>query len=399
MNKFDVWRIVRLTVIFSLVAWFAMQWMQMILNPVSPTGADFIHFYSAGRVAQRFGFSSVYNLDLQQKIEEEVVGFDMPKGQTLPYNHIPYLIPLLRVLMDSSYVGSFTRWVIILLVLFITGNFIFLRAVFPDQSFFNNMTLLGGAVIFYPFFISLLMGQDSTILYFGVVLLSIGILKKNDWLAGLGLALVTVRPHIFLALAIPIFIRFVKVWWRFFTPTLILVVFSIVILGEGGIKEFVNILLITAGGNWFGTNQSVMFNLLGLTLRILPFIDEQALRVVSWVGYILGIGLLSIMWLHAEEFDENLLGLSILGALFFAPHLHYHDLTLLILPMLLAIRTNIPSYSFSRVSTLFIGISATFFISAAALPVYFSLPYLLCVALAWMFLHQRFDIDQQKSFV
>lgn len=360
----------------------------MISNPVAPTGADFIHFYSAGRVAQMFGFSSVYNLDLQQKIEEEVVGSDMPEGQILPYNHIPYLVPFLRLLVSSSYVDSFIRWVIILLTLFITGTLIFLRSNFPDQSWFDSLTLLGGAVIFYPFFISLLMGQDSVILYFGVALLSVGILKKNDWLAGMGLALVTVRPHIFLALAIPIFIRFIRVWWRFFTPTLFLVVFSIAILGTSGTKEFVDVLLITAGGNWFGMNQAVMFNLLGLLLRIFPFVDETIIRFISWGGYIFGIGLLIVMWSRVKMPDEHLLGLSIIGALFFAPHLHYHDLTVLLLPILLTIKVITPFLSFPKSSTLFAGASSALFVSAAVLPIYFILPYLLYITLTWILLRQ-----------
>ncbi|HKI52739.1 MAG TPA: hypothetical protein VJ987_01345, partial [Anaerolineales bacterium] len=200
-SRFDILRVLRTTAIISIVIWYGMQWVQMISNPISPTGADFIHFYTAGQFAQKHGYSSVYNVELQQKTENEVAGYQKPECHLLPTNHIPYLIPVLKVLVSDNYAASFMRWAILLLIFFITGNLIFIRSIFPNQSILENLTLLGGAMIFYPFFISLLMGQDSAILYFGGVLWTIGILKKNNWLAGVGLAFLTVRPQVFLILA------------------------------------------------------------------------------------------------------------------------------------------------------------------------------------------------------
>lgn len=395
-SQFDILRVLRTAAIISVVIWYAMQWVQMISNPISPTGADFIHFYTAGQFAQKYGYPSVYNVDLQQKTENEVAGFQEPECHLLPTNHLPYLIPVLQVVVDTNYAASFIRWVILLLIFFITGNLIFLRSILSNQSMLENLTLLGGAIIFYPFFISLLMGQDSAILYFGGVLLTIGILKKNDWLAGVGLAFITVRPQIFLVLVIPLFLHYRRVWWQYFIPTLVLAMFSVMILGLDGTREFINVLLLTASGSWYCTNQSVMFNLLGLTLRIFTFVDEQIIGSISWVGYVLGIIVLSVRWLHAKDPDESLLGLSILAALFFAPHLHYHDLTLLIIPILLTAKTRIMNYSFSDLATLLVGISSALFISAAVLPIYFILPYILYFRLAWTFLHKRNDVTVPK---
>ena len=193
------------------------------------------------------------------------------------------------------------------------------------------------------------------------------------------------------------FLRYRRVWWRFFIPTLVLVIFSILILGLDGTREFIDVLLLTAGGNWFGTNQSVMFNLLGLMLRAFSFVDEQIIRSISWFGYVFGIGLLSAMWLRTKEFDEHNLGLSILAALFFAPHLHYHDLTLLILPILLTAKTSASNYSSSNLSTSLVGISSALFVSASILQVYFLLPYMLYIGLAWMFLYQKHGSKGPKT--
>ena len=68
-------------------------WVRFINDPVERTGADFIHFYSAGRIAQSEGAAHVYDLLLQQEIQEQQVGFPLAPGQVLPYNHLPFLIP------------------------------------------------------------------------------------------------------------------------------------------------------------------------------------------------------------------------------------------------------------------------------------------------------------------
>jgi hypothetical protein len=159
------------------------------------------------------------------------------------------------------------------------------------------------------------------------------------------------------------------------------------LLGLEGTRQFIDLLFLTAGGDWYGTHQSAMMNLLGLLLRILPFVDENFIRFIAWIGYAFGIGLAGMLWRRAGEFDERPLSLSIIVALFFVPHLHYHDLTLLILPLLLVVKRSIPKYQFSQLTVLVPGISFALFLSPALSPIYFALPYLLYFVLAWMLWH------------
>ena len=397
-SRIDVWRILRVTAIVSLVLWYAILWAQKNLISSSPSGADFIHFYTAGQIAQTYGFSSVYNLDIQQEIENGIVGRQIPEEQFLPYNHIPYLVPFLWALFNNSYVESFVRWAILLLAIFVIGNVIFINSIFPNRSNLERLTLLGGAIIFYPFFISLLMGQDSVILYLGVALWSVGLLKKNDWLAGIGMALITVRPHIFLVLSLSMLVYFYKNWRRFFAPTFALVIISFLLLGVDGAREFINILLLTAGGRGLGANQAVMFNMLGLLLRIFPSASEQVIRSITWAGYAVAIIGLCVIWWRFKTADEHLIGFSLLATLFFAPHLHYHDLTSLIIPLLLLTKVNISKGFFSQPSNLVICVSVALFVSASVLQVYFILPYILYAMLAGFFWQQGIKVKMPKLF-
>src|SRR5512147_2558192 len=93
------WRSLLLAGTISFLVIYAAWWGRMIADPVERTSSDFISFYSAGRVAQTYGFASIYNADDQQAFEQDVVGFPLVKGQVLLYNHMPYLAPLLAVVM------------------------------------------------------------------------------------------------------------------------------------------------------------------------------------------------------------------------------------------------------------------------------------------------------------
>ena len=99
----------------SLIISYLGIWIRFINNPVERTGSDFIAFYTAGRVAQSYGAAYVYNISLQQDIQEEQVGFSLVPGQVLLYNHLPFLIPILHILVSADYVGSFYRWIFLLI--------------------------------------------------------------------------------------------------------------------------------------------------------------------------------------------------------------------------------------------------------------------------------------------
>jgi len=374
----------------SLVLIYLIQWGRMISIPSQRTGADFIHFYAAGRLSQEYGSSSVYNIDNQRKVEQIVVGFDLAKEQVLPYNHMPYLIPFLGLLVNADYIGSFIRWALLMLGVYIASTIFFLNKVFPDPKDKARSAALMGTLTFFPFFISLLLGQDTALLFLGVCLWYVGILKKQDWLAATGLALTTIRPQICLTLAIPLFFRYRKVWWRFFVIAALLALASILMLGKEGTLDFINLLRISAGGTWYGMNQSAMLNLIGLILRTLPWLDAGLVRAVGWVGYLTGIGLLSVLWFKAPILEGCLLSKSIIIALLFAPHLHFHDLTLLIIPLIFAIRLHALKIPSNWLTLLPLVISLLFVLE----PLRYILPYVLYAALFWWFTKNKSESTQ-----
>lgn len=362
--------------ILSLFIIYIAQWISMITTPSLRTGTDFIAFYAGGMAAKTYGFSNSYKIELQQSVQEQLLGFTLAEGQTLLYNHIPYLLPILSGVVSENYVASFLRWTFLMLAAYIAGIVIFLRAARNGLS----PALLIGSLLFFPFFQSILLGQDTALLFLGVTLWYVGMKRENDWNAVIGLTLTTVRPHICLALMIPFILYHRSAVWKFIVAAGALTLFSMILIGKDGIFDFIHILQISAGGTWYGMKESAMFNLIGMLLRIFPSAKVELIREVRWIGYAIGILLTTVAWYKYRLGLSAKLSVAIILALFFAPHLHYHDLTLLIIPLVLL------TVKDGRTSLIPLGVS---FLLLLLNSLFYVLPYLLYVNLTWKALKVR----------
>src|SRR5215213_1135857 len=378
------WRAMLFAGTISLLILYFVWWGRMIGDPVRRSGADFIALYSAGRVAQSQGFASIYSIEQQQKIEQEVVGFPLAEGQVLLYNHMPYLVPLLALVVNNNYVQSFEGWLMVLLSVYLIGTQFLIKSLFAAETKDIQFALFLVTLTFSPLFISLWQGQDTAFLYLGVVFWCIGILKKQDWLIGAGLALATVRPHISIALAVPLLFRNQRAWWRSLLLISLLGLFSVLLLNVQGTLGFVNLLRISAEGVWFGMKPAAMFNLLGLLLRMVQLPNPGLASWIGWLIYLAGSILIGALWQRSKSIDGRLLGLSILTALVTAPHLHLHDLTLLIFPLLFIVQDRLVTHSEPRWALLPLGASLFLLIGILLEAVYYLLPYLLFVMLAYL---------------
>jgi hypothetical protein len=314
----------------------AVLWLRMIGSPEERTGSDFISPYSAARVAQRWGMANVYNLELQQAVQAEVVGFNLVPGQVLMFNHPPYLVPLLMLLVNGDYVGSLIRYAVLMVVFYGLSLSVVTR-LFQIHGWKRAEILLvmAGLLTFYPLIVSLVNTQDTAIMVFGAFLWSLGLLREKDWLAGIGLALTTVRPHVTVLLTVPFFFRRQKVLAWFTLAIGLLGLASLLVLGWGGIRSYLDILLTAAGGEWYGMRETVMVNFIGLLWRLAPNLGGNFIHLSGWLVYgIASIGV-SVMWARSLKITEKQIGTAVILAVFAVPHLHYHDLTLLLVPLVM----------------------------------------------------------------
>lgn len=74
-------RIIFIAAVFALLTIYIILWGQMIFNVEQRTGTDFIAFYTAGRVANDHGIKKTYSVELQQAIQEDILGFEIKNSQ------------------------------------------------------------------------------------------------------------------------------------------------------------------------------------------------------------------------------------------------------------------------------------------------------------------------------
>jgi hypothetical protein len=187
--------------------------------------------------------------------------------------------------------------------------------------------------LFFPTYVSLLNGQDTAILLVGAGCFYLGIMSEKPWLAGMGLALITIRPHFALVLAVPFLFRHRKVFLWFVGFASLLALVSIVQLGYDGLKDFLWILFDTATRS----GEAAMLNFIGVARRLLPGVNPAIIRTGGWIIYAVAIFILGIFWRRQEKLGLRVLGLASVTCLFVAPHLHYHDLALLVFPVAAAL--------------------------------------------------------------
>ena len=305
----------------------------MINSSVERTGADFIVFYAAGRIAQVEGPMHVYDLALQQHYEEQVVGFEVAREHISPFLHPPFIVPLARALALDDFILSFALWDLVMLVFFILGAATLLYLLREGLSRQQRLVLLAGILLFFPCYVGLVIGQDSAIFYFSACIWMFGMMTKKDWLAGLGLAGMTVRPQLALPLALPFLFRRRGVWWWFLIGASSLALFSLAYVGVDGIEGFFRVLLVSGRGENYQMNEERMFNTIGLLWRAIPDLSPLYVHGIGWGVYLAATTGLCVLWAKTPLLDERHIGLAVILSLFSSPHSHIQDLVLLSIPI------------------------------------------------------------------
>jgi hypothetical protein len=327
--------------IASLLASYTVIWLRFVHDPAERTGLDFIAFYAAGRTAQQHGDARVYDPRLQQQIEQAEVGFPLERRQVLLYNHMPFLVPVLRAIMSANYAASFYRWLSVLVIFYALGIAILSRSLRQAAMDRDSVRVTAvSASLFLPVFVSLMTGQDTAFLFVGAALWSHGLVHGRELLSGIGLSLADVRPHVALVLALPMLFRHPRVFVGFTIGSATLAVASLSILGIEGAREFVHVLSLSAGGQWYGLKEGAMYNFIGLLSRSAPGLPPGLLHAVGWLVYGASILGLCALWARAPDPKTWLVGPTVSLGLFVVPHLHLHDLALLLIPIYESIRSS-----------------------------------------------------------
>ncbi|RPJ28074.1 MAG: DUF2029 domain-containing protein [Chloroflexi bacterium] len=336
IRKLDFRRILIYAAILSLLIYFVLAWVDMIADHYERTGSDFIGFYSFGRISETRGIQHIYEIEAQQKLQEEIVGHPVTP---IFYTHVPLTVPLSMLVVDENYVASFKRWAIILLFMNALNVYILVNMLEIQKFTKENLVILSiGAYLFDPTFSGFMNGQDTAIVLLGAALWASGFFSKKYLLAGIGLSLTTLRPQIALFLAIPFFFRHRRVFWGFVLGSSVLVAISVGMLGYEGTLKFIESLRYIESTVWHEAHALDMPTVSGIIRRSFTISNPEPVKNLVWIGYALGIVGFSFLWHKSPEINERHIGLLATVGIVLLPYAHYHDLILLLVPIFCILR-------------------------------------------------------------
>lgn len=312
-----------------------MKWVELTRDP-RLNRIDFVIFYTAGRIARSGDYSHLYDLQTQKDVQHKILSADTFAGGLIPFNHPPYLTPLLAFIAGDDYIKSYLIWTVILISVLIMCCAVIYRFL-QSESWGWDTAILTAAncILFYPVLLSILKGQDTAFILLGLLFWMVGLRKGKEMVSGFGLALATLIPQIAGALALPTISSGRRSGLWFCVMFFLFALYSLILIGFTGVIDFLHLLLISSQGQGYALNQSEMINLIGLMLRSFPTLNVDTIHKIVWTVTILSI--ISVTWLWWRQRDKigvEHIGLAVVLATFTSPHLHSHSLSFLLIPLI-----------------------------------------------------------------
>ena len=329
----------RFIVLLALAAMLAMHGWEFfrLRQEVGQGYPDFTAFYSAGKCVVSGRGTEVYTAAGEARFQQEFAAQVKIRQSPLPFTHPPFEAALFAPLALLPYQAAYWIWNG-LSVLALLGLVALLRPYVPNLSRWSRALPIVAALAFFPVFVCLVQGQDSLVLLllFGCAFVAMD--KGNDFAAGVLLGMALFRFQLVLPLIMVVALRRRwKVVGGFAVAAVALAAVSIPVVGWTQVLGYPQELLrVSHSQGSAAMNPKNMPNLRGL---LVSFLGENSLS--QWLTALLSLALLALAawkWQAEPRQPEFRLGfgLAITVAVMVSYHLMGHDLSLLLLPLMLA---------------------------------------------------------------
>jgi hypothetical protein len=294
--------------------------------------ADFISFYAAGTLPPQ----DLYNLERQREVQIAVFGHPaVVNSGVLPFTNPPVLAAMLHLVVNQDFVASYSRWAF---VLTLTALLCAIAVYFllKDMGWLSEDALLAAttALVFLPLFSSIVKGESTALVLLGFLLFTRFLLKGSSILAGAFLCLTLIKPHFAVFIFLPVLMLDHKAALSFLVGSAVLASASVLFVGVSGAIQLLEIVRLIATSPDYGASITTQYNLLS---HLLWFgVPVGLARATAWTMFLLVPVLLALRF-RGKGYVVARIAIMLSCAVFFAPHLHFHDLGLLILPLALGV--------------------------------------------------------------
>jgi hypothetical protein len=299
---------------------------------------DFTIFYTAGRILSQGQGAQLYDNALQYRTQQGFAPYTAIRKGPLPYNHIPVEAVIFVPFSKLPYFQAYVLWNLFN-VLLLAGALQILR---PHLTALRGQSLSLGVLLglaFFPVFIALVQGQDILLLL-PLLALTYSALRRNATLAagcwlGLGLFRFTLVLPLVLILA---WRRAWRLLGGFALSSAFMAAASAALVGWKTTLLYPAYVL-RVESRWVGPATS-------RDMPILRGLIETALTGIVgpriFVSIIVVLSL-ALLWFCSRRFDLNShdprfdlsFSLALMAAVLASYHAYSHDLSVLLIPVLL----------------------------------------------------------------
>ncbi len=304
-------------------------------------GVDFRGYYASAQIAWHYGFSEVYNQEMQKDLQSTLIySCPVPADQPplfvgMPYLPVYVLLFLPFILFDFTH--SYIIWTVLQLGIFLVYLWRFAKAFGERPTLFRILQL--GVCI--PLIANLYVGQINALLVMLLGEFVIAFSRGKKETSGVWLSTLLMKPHT-LILLIPGLL--VSQNWTvlvgFVLGSVVILSASLFLIGFQGIASMIQLTYQFAGP--LIQNPSGMMNLRALALNLAGVIP-------SWIGWMIaGVGTSVILilvlhrWLHwryrLPTQQVLIITASAFGTFMISWHSHFYML-MLVVPLLIYLDT------------------------------------------------------------
>lgn len=302
---------------------------------------DFVAFYAAAALVSGGVADAIYQPEVVGAVEHAILGRPAGRDTGLAFMNPPFVAGLLQPLTWLSYGKAQAVWFAVSALTVVAS----LALLWPELRKLGRRWALifsVAALTSYPVFSSLLYGQLSPLILLSWVIFYRLSARGRDAGAGLALAASLMKPQL---AVVPVLYLFTTRRWRalagFATGAAALVGISVALAGpKATLIDYPTLLLQSIG--WqeeFGVNRVHMFGWNSFFTWLLPPTESTPTLLLTVVLATLTLVAAALVWRRQRFLDDGsrpTLALAT-ATILASPHIHTHDLQILVLPAALLV--------------------------------------------------------------
>ncbi len=343
---------------------------------------DFRSFYTSALMIQHGISENFYNFNTQFYFQKSI--FNLPNSQFLmPFLNPPYVAAIYYPFIFLSLKNAYFVFSILNIFISLISFYTLLSELYKKESNLSKYSLsLLFLLLFFPVWVTIVQTQVSFFLLLSLVGSWYFLKHKKTIASGICLSLLFIKPHLVI---LPLFFLIVKKQWEVifgcFIAGLMLSIISFLIVGYSGLINYLQVLVkMLFVGSSFAIHPQLEPTLRGFLQYIFQTSEILKIYIPLATGILIIISFLLFFTKgrlnsNSRTFDYQW-GLLIVSVILTSLHTNYHDLVLLLFPILLILK------SITKVQLVYLFVTAIDFIFLA----FAFTPFLLFPIIAIIFL-------------